>query len=83
LIHPVRVPGSQQPGHHAIYGIAGMVFSASAIVVKRMAAEVPQSRVISREQQQHRTAAVSFCPDNDTATGYLLCLPCNRPKHTK
>jgi len=50
LIHPVRVPGSQQPGHHAIYGIAGMVFSvtacsASAIVVKRMAADVPQSRV--------------------------------------
>jgi drug/metabolite transporter (DMT)-like permease len=42
----IMLLGSQQPGHHAIYGIAGMVFSvtaysASAIVVKRIAADVP------------------------------------------
>ncbi|MDX2457883.1 MAG: DMT family transporter [Gammaproteobacteria bacterium] len=42
----IMLLGSQQLGHHASYGIAGMVFSvtaysASAIVVKRIAADVP------------------------------------------
>jgi len=42
----IMLLGSQQLGHHAIYGIAGMVFSvttysASAIVVKRIATDIP------------------------------------------
>ena len=42
----IMLLGSQQLGHHAIYGIAGMVFSviaysASAIAVKRIGADVP------------------------------------------
>ncbi len=42
----IMLLGSQQLGYHAAYGIAGMVFSvtaysASAIVVKRIAADIP------------------------------------------
>jgi drug/metabolite transporter (DMT)-like permease len=42
----IMLLGSQQLGQHAVYGIAGMVFSvtaysASAIVVKRIAADIP------------------------------------------
>ena len=42
----IMLLGSQQAGQHAIYGIAGMVFSvtaysASAITVKRIAADIP------------------------------------------
>ena len=42
----IMLLGSQHLGHHAVYGIAGMVFSvtaysASAVAVKRIAADVP------------------------------------------